>query len=101
MKRGLKIMAVATAVCAGLIGASAAPAAGPISQGYGNPVATQGAVTPPSSPAVQPSGTLAQTRTLRGSTLPFTGIDLMLLSCGGAGLLLVGASLRRLGRVKA
>ena len=40
----------------------------------------------------------SQTLAERESPLPFTGIDAVLLSSGGAALLLLGASVRRLGR---
>src|SRR4051794_2528612 len=54
-------------------------------------------------PAIQKSldakGTLAQTGKKTGG-LPFTGFDLGLMALGGAALLAVGASFRRLGKVK-
>lgn len=98
MTRTRVIMIVAALLGAALIGAQAAPAAkpkSPIVQGYGNPVVAQ---------ALAAQKTVTKTplsATARGSTLPFTGIDLALLSSGGTGLLLLGASLRRLGRQKA
>jgi opacity protein-like surface antigen len=66
-------------------------------QGYGNPTVTvgfKGAVASRIAPT-RPAGTLGVAAVR--STLPFTGIDLALLVAGGAGLLLLGAVLRRLG----
>lgn len=76
MMRGSLIMGVAALSAAAVTGVQGAAAATPAK---GNPVA---------------SPTFAG----RQTTLPFTGIDVALLSSGGAGLLLLGASLRRLGR---
>ena len=104
MTRGMVTLIVVVLMGAALIGAegstAATPRKSPIAQGYGNPVvaqtlAAQKTVSRPLG-AVSPLST-----TGRQSTLPFTGIDLALLSSGGAGLLLLGASLRRLGRQKA
>jgi hypothetical protein len=67
-------------------------------QGYGNPNVTvgfKGAIATRIA-AARPSAPLGAT-TVR-STLPFTGLDLALLVAGGAGLLLLGAVLRRLGQ---
>jgi hypothetical protein len=91
------MMAVAL-VGAGLIGVqgSAAAPKSPITQGYGNPVVSQTLAAQKTVSAPSPLNA-----TGRRSTLPFTGIDLALLSSGGAGLLLLGASLRRLGRQRA
>jgi hypothetical protein len=66
-------------------------------QGYGNPtvaVGFKGAVATRIA-APRATGTLGTTNVR--STLPFTGIDLALLVAGGAGLLLLGGVLRRLG----
>jgi hypothetical protein len=70
-------------------------------QGYGNPnviVGFKGAIATRVA-AARPTTALGAT-TAR-STLPFTGIDLALLAAGGAGLLLLGAVLRRLGPSRA
>jgi hypothetical protein len=67
-------------------------------QGYGNPNVTvgfKGAVATRIA-ATRPAASLGAANVR--STLPFTGIDLALLVAGGAGLLLLGAALRRLGR---
>jgi hypothetical protein len=81
---------VAALVVAGATatGAAAAGPNGPLVQGYGNPV-VKGAV------AARPLATVG-----RQSSLPFTGIDLAVLACGGAGLLGLGATLRRVGRAE-
>jgi hypothetical protein len=66
-------------------------------QGYGNPnvtVGIKGAIAERIAPA-RPAAPLG--RSAVRSTLPFTGLDLALLVAGGAGLLLLGAALRRLG----
>jgi hypothetical protein len=67
-------------------------------QGYGNPNVTvgfKGAIATRIA-AGRPAAPLGVTNVR--STLPFTGIDLALLVAGGAGLLMLGAVLRRLGR---
>jgi hypothetical protein len=98
MTRGTFTMCVAALLGAALIGASgsaaATPRKSPITQGYGNPVVQQ-------TLAAQKTVSRPIAATGRQSTLPFTGIDLALLSSGGTGLLLLGASLRRLGRQRA
>jgi hypothetical protein len=76
MTRSSLIMGVAALLAAALVGVQGAAAATPAQS---NPVSSQ-------------------TFAGRQSTLPFTGIDVALLSSGGAGLLLLGASVRRLGR---
>jgi hypothetical protein len=70
-------------------------------QGYGNPNLTVGfkGVVATRIAATRRPAPLATVA--RRSTLPFTGIDLALLSAGGAFLLLLGAALRRLGRTRA
>ncbi len=55
-----------------------------------------GASTGPGTGAV--AGAAGKLGTVDGGSLPFTGFDVLLLALGGAGLLLVGLSLRRLGR---
>jgi hypothetical protein len=40
----------------------------------------------------------AQKQVARTGALPFTGVDLGLIALGGGGLLVLGGSLRRLGR---
>jgi hypothetical protein len=67
-------------------------------QGYGNPNVTVGFKSAVATriAAKRPAAPLGAASVR--STLPFTGIDLALLVAGGAGLLLLGAALRRLGR---
>lgn len=89
-----------------------------MAQGYGNPVVTP--VTPaptsqvagvatPSQPAGAPTSGVAGAQktseqplaaTGRVGTLPFTGVDLALLTIGGAVLLLLGVGARRAGRAR-
>lgn len=71
-----------------------------IAEGYGAP---PGATLKPAvQQAIRHSATLgAQKEIGRTGTLgalPFTGVDLGLIALGGAGLLLLGGGLRRLGR---
>lgn len=85
------LIGIAAAVAAGVAAAGAAaagPVSGPIVQGYGNPVARGVA-------AARPVATIGHS-----SSLPFTGIDLAVLASGGAGLLGLGAGLRRAGRAE-
>jgi hypothetical protein len=98
MTRGRGTSIVTALLAAALIGAhgsaAATPPKSPIAQGYGNPLVTQ-------TLAAQKTVSAPLNVTGRRSTLPFTGIDLALLASGGTGLLLLGASLRRLGRQRA
>jgi hypothetical protein len=104
MTRGILTLIVAALLALALVGAQGSAAAtqrkSPITQGYGNPVVAQ-TLAAQKTVSKPPSATSPLSTTGRQSTLPFTGIDLALLSSGGAGLLLLGASLRRLGRQKA
>jgi hypothetical protein len=62
-------------------------------QGYGKPTVKTGL-----RPAIQQQlGAVGQS----GGTLPFTGVDLALLTAGAGLLLLFGLGFRRLGRVRA
>jgi hypothetical protein len=65
-------------------------------QGYGNPVVTPGFKT-----AVKQelNEDVAETAAPR-STLPFTGVDLALLTAGAVVLLLLGWGFRRIGRAR-
>lgn len=71
-------------------------------QGYGQPTVKSGLL-----PAIQQQLGVAGGSTGSGSsgssggTLPFTGVDLALLTAGAALLLLLGVGFRRLGRVRA
>lgn len=87
-----------------------------MTQGYGNPVATPaapaptsgvaGAQSPTLTPAAQPSSGVAGAQSPgaavaevgRTGTLPFTGVDLALLTIGGFLMLALGLGARRLGR---
>jgi hypothetical protein len=64
-------------------------------QGYGKPIVKTGL-----RPAIQQQlGVLGQSSS--GGTLPFTGVDLALLTSGAALLLLFGLAFRRFGRARA
>jgi hypothetical protein len=70
-------------------------------EGYGAP--SGAALAPAVRKELRHSATLgAQKQIVRtavaGGALPFTGVDLGLIAIGGASLLLLGGSLRRLGR---
>ena len=65
-------------------------------QGYGNPVVTPGFRTEVERNLDQNVGTTGET----GGTLPFTGVDLALLTAGGIGLLLLGWGFRRFGKAR-
>ncbi len=69
-------------------------------QGYGSPTVKAGFL-----PAVQQQlGVLGRAgggSSSSGGTLPFTGVDLALLTAGAGLLLLFGVGFRRLGRVRA
>jgi hypothetical protein len=63
-------------------------------QGYGNPVVTPGFRTAVKQQLSEDVAATAQPR----STLPFTGVDLALLTAGAIVLLLLGWGFRRIGR---
>lgn len=67
-------------------------------QGYGNPTVAVGFKGAVATRVAAPKATARLGAAPVRSTLPFTGVDLALLVAGGAGLLLLGAVLRRLGR---
>jgi hypothetical protein len=71
-------------------------------EGYGAPAGA--AMRPAVRHEIRRSGVLGAqkqiTRTGTGGALPFTGLDLGLIALGGGGLLLLGGSLRRLGRTE-
>ena len=90
-KRLISAVAAMTAAAGLASGASAAPPKA-IVQGYGSPPATLSQ----SATHRRPLASAGQ----RG-TLPFTGMDLALLTSGGASMLLLGAGMRRLGRSRA
>jgi hypothetical protein len=80
-----------------------------MAQGYGNPVVTPpasgvaGAQSPTSTPGTAPASGVAGVQsplaaTQQTGTLPFTGVDLALLSAGGAFMLGLGLVARRVGR---
>lgn len=70
-------------------------------QGYGGPIAN---VVVPQKPKEQPSRGVAGEEFAQAAPageqqfLPFTGIDLALMTAGGLGLLVLGAGMRRLAR---
>jgi hypothetical protein len=104
MFRARLATATAATACALALAPGAGAASKPIQQGYGNPavkVARSAGVLGAQYTARRSAATApAATAVARRSTLPFTGLDLALLAAGGAGLLLLGASLRRLGRAR-
>jgi hypothetical protein len=66
-------------------------------EGYGAPAGA--AMLPAVRQQIHASGVLgAQKQVARTGALPFTGVDLGLIALGGGGLLVLGGSLRRLGR---
>jgi hypothetical protein len=71
--------------------------------GYPNPTGQVGPKihTKISKPRSGVLGAPPVTRTATKPTLPFTGVDLVLMTAGGLCLLLLGAGLRRLARNKA
>lgn len=66
-------------------------------QGYGNPVVTPGLRTE----VRKQLGGLRVKTVGRSGVLPFTGVDLALVSAGAGFLLLMGWGFRRLGRARA
>ena len=65
-------------------------------QGYGNPVVTPGFKTAVKQELNEDVAETAEPR----STLPFTGVDLALLTAGAVVLLLLGWGFRRIGRAR-
>ena len=66
-------------------------------QGYGNPIITPGFRTEVKRNLDQD---VAATGQSGGGTLPFTGVDLALLTAGGFALLLMGWGFRRFGKAR-
>ncbi|HEY7381979.1 MAG TPA: hypothetical protein VH572_12270 [Gaiella sp.] len=88
----MKKLTVLAVVVAMLAIAPLAAAGSSVLSGYG---------TSGSKPVVQVKGTTSSaTPTASGATLPFTGVDLLLITGAGVALIGVGAGLRRLGRDK-
>ena len=65
-------------------------------QGYGNPAVTPGFRTAVKQQLTEEVAATAKPR----STLPFTGVDLALLTAGAVLLLLLGLGFRRVGRAR-
>lgn len=64
-------------------------------QGYGNPIVTPGFRTEVEQTIDQNTATTGE-----AGTLPFTGVDLALLTAGGIALLLLGWGFRRFGKAR-
>ena len=64
-------------------------------------IAASAALAKKPPPGYQGTGGAVQTTVESGGSLPFTGMDLGLLIGGGLMMILVGAGLRKLSRVKA
>lgn len=64
-------------------------------QGYGNPIVTPGFRTEVEQTLDQNTATTGES-----DTLPFTGVDLALLTAGGFALLLLGWGFRRFGKAR-
>ena len=88
----LKKLTVLAVVIAMLVVAPLAAAGSSVLSGYG---------TSGSKPVVLVKGTTSSSKPVAsGATLPFTGVDLLLITGAGIALVGVGAGLRRLGRDK-
>ena len=97
----MKRLLLFTAVIAGLAIAPIAAAGSSVLDAYGTNgskaiIEVKGAKTSAKAPI-----TVTKASGVAPATLPFTGMDIMVLVVSGAGLVFLGGGLRRLGRDKA
>ena len=88
----IAVLAISTVLVANAVASSG----GSIVAGYGG--ASGQANTQVSKPSTIAAPPTTRAAASAGSTLPFTGFDLGVVVIGGAGLLMLGAVLRRTGR---